>query len=146
LNHTESCIEFELLAGTLTSAVVHVHIDGVDVTNIEPAFTTDGLIHQVQGLSVQLKDASNINLVANSANQHVELQCNPNTVQRAWREIDGETTTNSHVQRALWSPVTQSYVFESFWLSVAAATDDITAEHDGVTVELPVKVIRGWCW
>jgi hypothetical protein len=33
-------------------------------------------------------------------------------------------------------------VFESFWLSVTAATDDITAEHDGVTVELPVKVIE----
>eukprot|EP00953_Heterococcus_sp_UTEX-ZZ885_P014150 8050-Heterococcus_DN1.PRE.2 len=126
----------------LSSKIAASNDASTDVTNIEPAFTTKGLIHQVQGLSVQLKDASNINLVANSANQHVELQCNPNTIQRAWREHDGETTANSHVQRALWSPVTQSYVFESFWLSVTAATDDITAEHDGVTVELPVKVIE----
>jgi hypothetical protein len=49
----------------LTSAVVHVHIDGVDVTNMEPAFTTNGLTHQVQGLSVQLKDASGVNLINN---------------------------------------------------------------------------------
>jgi hypothetical protein len=81
-----------------------MYIDGVDVTNIEPAFTTNGLIHQVQGLSVQIKDSSGVNLITHSANQHVETQCNPNTVQRAWCEHNGETTANSHVQRAVWSP------------------------------------------
>jgi hypothetical protein len=137
---TESCIEFELLAGTLTSAVVHVFLNGVDITNMQPAFTTDGMIHQVQGLSVQLKDASGVNLIPHSDNHHVELQCNPNTVQKAWCECNGQTTANSHVQRAAWTPASQSYVFKSFWLSVAAA--DAHEEHDGITFELPVKVIE----
>jgi hypothetical protein len=110
-----------------------VFLNGVDITNVEPAFTTNGMIHQVRGLSVQLKDASGVNLIPHTANQHVELQCDPNTVQKAWCEQNGQTTSNSHVQRAVWTAASQSYVFSSFWLSVAANAS-----------EEPNN--RGWCW
>jgi hypothetical protein len=140
-----SYVDFELQIGTLTTAIIHVYINGVDVTTIEPAIKTASLVHHIQGLTVQLTDASGENIIpydSTASAYKIVLECPQNKVSRAWCE--GNTNDQYMTQQATLMTSQQGmmsqpvFEFQDFWCSVKPPT---TKSQKVVEVPLTIAII-----
>eukprot|EP00953_Heterococcus_sp_UTEX-ZZ885_P029362 15588-Heterococcus_DN1.PRE.6 len=141
-----SYVDFELKIGTLTTAIIHVYINGVDVTTIEPAIKTASLVHHIQGLTVQLTDASGMNIIpydSDTSAYKVVLECPQSEVSRAWSEnnqdndqyMTQQATLMTSQQGLMSQPV---FEFQDFWCSVKPPT---TKSQKVVEVPLTIAII-----
>jgi hypothetical protein len=143
--HTASLVVFELSAGSITSAVVRVSVNGADITD-EESIRTAALVHKVEDLTVQLYDASCINKIP-AFQYKVEIQQRksdkPATLKRMWRELNGESTYNWNEQNFAADRLddTESHVFETFWLELTPPDVDILYDIE-FPFTIPIRVMK----
>jgi hypothetical protein len=120
---TGSHVKFELKIGTLSTAVIHAYVNGVDVTLAVPAIRTSSLVHHVQRITVQLTDASGINIIpydSTTSSYRIVLECPPDKVSRAWCESNDnhymtQQATIVTSQHGMNQPM---FEFQNFWCSI----------------------------